>query len=139
MLTKSEQHEVAKAIEAAELQTSGEIRVHLEAKCASDPTARAIALFSKLKMQKTAARNGVLIYIAYQDKKFAIIGDQGIHEKVTDQFWNSTRDAMLQAFQQKGVLAGILAAVHESGQQLKTHFPHQRNDQNELSNEISIG
>jgi len=87
-LTKDEQAQIVKAIESAELNTSGEIRVHLESLCSGDPFKRAVYLFNKLKMHKTKDRNGVLIYIAFESKKFAIIGDSGINEKVSDNFWD---------------------------------------------------
>lgn len=139
MLSATQQQAVAEAIAKAEKNTSGEIRVHLEKKCTQDPVARAIAVFEKLGMQRTEARNGVLIYVATESAKLAIIGDQGINEQVPPNFWDSTRDLMLTHFQKAEITEGLIAAIHEAGLQLAQFFPYQDNDQNELSNEISFG
>lgn len=139
MLSATQQHAVAEAIAKAEKNTSGEIRVHLEKKCTQDPVERAIAVFEKLGMQRTSERNGVLIYVATESAKLAIIGDQGINEQVPPNFWDSTRDLMLTHFQKAEITEGLIAAIHEAGLQLAQFFPYQDNDQNELSNEISFG
>jgi uncharacterized membrane protein len=139
MLSNTEQQQVAAAIAAAEKNTSGELRVHLEKVCTEDPVQRAIAVFEKLGMQRTAARNGVLIYVALQSNQLAIIGDKGINEKVPSDFWDSTRDLMIQHFKEGQITIGLCAAISEAGKQLAAYFPYQDNDQNELSNDISFG
>ncbi|MFM7006501.1 MAG: TPM domain-containing protein [Flavobacteriales bacterium] len=139
MLSNLEQQQVAEAIAAAEQKTSGEIRVHMENLCTEDPMKRAIAVFEKLGMQRTAARNGVLIYVALQSNQLAIIGDKGINEQVPSDFWNSTRDLMIQHFQKGQITSGLCAAITEAGAQLAAYFPHDNNDQNELTNDISFG
>jgi len=139
MLSSTEQQQVAAAIAAAEKNTSGELRVHLEKVCTEDPVQRAIAVFEKLGMQRTAARNGVLIYVALQSNQLAIIGDKGINEKVPSDFWDSTRDLMIQHFKEGQITIGLCAAISEAGKQLAAYFPYQDNDQNELSNDISFG
>jgi uncharacterized membrane protein len=127
------------AIEQAERNTSGEIRVHLENKCTTDPTERAIVVFNELKMYKTKLRNGVLFYLAIDDHKFALIGDKGINETVEIGFWDSTRDLMLSHFKMGEFTQGLCEAIDLAGQRLKTHFPYKQDDTNELSNEISYG
>jgi uncharacterized membrane protein len=127
------------AIEQAERNTSGEIRVHLENKCTTDPTERAIVVFNELKMYKTELRNGVLFYLAIDDHKFALIGDKGINETVEIGFWDSTRDLMLSHFKKGEFAVGLCKAIDLAAQRLKTHFPYKQEDTNELSNEISYG
>ena len=139
MLTAQEQTLVAQAISAAEKNTSGELRVHMEKVCTLDPVQRAIAVFEKLGMHQTAARNGVLIYVATESNQLAIIGDKGINELVPENFWDSTRDLMITHFKTGQITAGLCAAIAEAGQQLAKYFPYEDNDQNELSNEISFG
>jgi uncharacterized membrane protein len=139
MLTAQEQTLVAKAISAAEKNTSGELRVHMEKVCTKDPVQRAIAVFEKLGMHQTAARNGVLIYVATESAQLAIIGDKGINELVPENFWDSTRDLMITHFKTGQITEGLCAAIAEAGKQLAKYFPYEDNDQNELSNEISFG
>ena len=137
----SEQKEIlVKAIASAELNTSGEIRVHLEKSCGNiSPLERAYNIFTKQKMYATDARNAVLIYIAHEDKKFAIYGDLGIHEIVGDEYWNQTKTMLAGYFAKKEFTEGVSAAIADVGEKLKTHFPYYKNDKNELPNEISEG
>jgi uncharacterized membrane protein len=139
MLSNLEQQRVLDCIAAAEAATSGELRVHLEAKCKTDAVARAIDIFDQLEMQATAARNGVLIYVAFADRKLAIIGDEGINTRVQHNFWDSTRDLMLAHFKEGRLAEGLCAGITEAGTQLAHFFPPQENDQNELPNQISFG
>jgi uncharacterized membrane protein len=138
-LTKAEEAEVVEAIRLAEKNTSGEIRVHLEKKTSIVPMERAIEVFHELKMNKTQLQNGVLIYIAVKSKQFAICGDKGINEKVGSDFWNSTKDIMLNHLKNGKNKQALVDGIYNAGQQLKKHFPYQSNDSNELSNEISKG
>ena len=138
-LSKAEQDEVVEAIQAAEKETSGEIRVHLDRSAKGNIDRKAVAIFRWLKMHKTAARNGVLVYIAVEDQQFAIIGDQGINQAVPEGFWDSTRDTMAGAFKQGQFAQGIVAGIREAGVQLRTHFPYQSDDVNEWPGDISYG
>ena len=133
------QEEIVAAIKEAELDTSGEIRVHLESKCPSDPLQRAVYIFNYLKMYQTQARNGVLIYVAVESRKFAIIGDAGINKVVPDGFWDNIKEKMAAAFSQGNYVQGISQAVRESGLSLKKYFPYQSDDINEQPDEISFG
>ena len=139
MLSNLEQKKVLDCIAAAEAATSGELRVHLEANCKTDAVARAIDVFDQLEMQATAGRNGVLIYVAFADRKLAIIGDEGINTRVQHNFWDSTRDLMLAHFKEGRLAEGLCAGITEAGSQLARFFPPQENDQNELPNQISFG
>jgi uncharacterized membrane protein len=136
--TEVQKKEILLAIEQAELNTSGEIRLHVEETCKIDPTVRAVKVFEKLKMNKTKLRNGVLFYIALGDKKFAIIGDKGINDLVEVNFWEDIKDAMLKFFIKDALSSGLCLGIQMAGMKLKTHFPYTLNDENELTNDISF-
>lgn len=136
--TKDEQDLITKSISEAEKNTSGEIRVHIEMHCKTDPKTRAIEVFKQLKMGQTNLRNGVLFYFAVKDKKFAVIGDSGINEIVQVNFWNSIRDEAIQNFKQGKFSEGLITGITMTGEKLKAYFPYQINDKNELSNDISF-
>lgn len=138
-LTKAEEQEVVEAIRLAEKNTSGEIRVHLEKKTSIDPIARAVEVFNELNMNQTHLRNGVIIYVAVKSKQFAIYGDEGINNKVEDDFWNSTKDIMVKNFKNSANKLALIEGIQNIGEQLKKYFPFQDDDTNELSNEISKG
>lgn len=126
------------AIEEAERHTSGEIRVHIENQCPEEVLDRAAYWFQKLGMHRTKQRNGVLIYLALLDHKFAIIGDVGIHQKVPSDFWEKTKEEMLQYFRKGEITQGLEKGILQVGYQLQEHFPYDpHTDENELSNEIS--
>lgn len=133
------QQQIVDAIKAAELNTSGEIRIHLESKCNGDVLARAVYIFNYLKMFNTKERNGVLIYVAVESRKFAIIGDAGINKVVPDDFWNSIKERMGGAFAAGNYVQGLSVAIKESGDSLKKYFPYQSDDINEQPDEISFG
>ncbi len=135
--SRAEEDEIVNAIRQAELNTSGEIRVHIEEKCKGDAFKRATKVFHQLKMDKTAARNGILFYIAQADHKFSIIGDKGINEKVPDDFWDTIRDNMQTLFRQGAFTQGLSQGIAETGKALKEYFPYQQDDQNELPDSIS--
>jgi uncharacterized membrane protein len=126
------------SIREAEEASSGEIRVHIETSFKGDVLDRAAWIFKKLGMHKTALRNGVLFYLAVETRKFAVIGDVGINAKVHEDFWNSTKEVMLMNFREGRFTEGLSKGIIMAGEQLKTHFPHQRNDVNELPDEISF-
>ena len=131
--------QIEQAIKEAELNTSGEIRVHIESKCSQDPLQRAVYIFNYLKMFNTQARNGVLIYVAVESRKFAVIGDAGINKVVPDNFWNSIKENMRAAFSQGKYIDGLVEAIREAGVSLKRYFPYQSDDVNEQPDEISFG
>jgi uncharacterized membrane protein len=137
--TDEQKEDIRQAILNAELDTSGEIRIHVENNCPGDVLDRSAYLFEKLGMKKTELRNGVLIYLALNHRKFAIIGDSGINAVVPENFWDSIKDNMLKLFRDAQFAEGIIYAITKSGEQLKKYFPHQQDDVNELSNEISYG
>jgi uncharacterized membrane protein len=129
---------IAAAIAQAEKNTSGEIRVFIENRCRfMDATDRAAELFFQLNMQQTAARNGVLVYLAIKDRQLAIWGDQGIHEKLGSVYWQGHVEKMLAAFNQNNFTEGICTCIQSIGQALQTHFPFDADhDKNELDNEV---
>ncbi len=137
--SKKEKAKIREAISTAELNTSGEIRVHMENRCKGDVMDRAAVLFEKLKMHKTKLRNGVLFYLAIKDKKFAILGDKGINTVVPDDFWDEIKAFLTEKFKEGKFTEGLSEAIIMAGNQLKKHFPYQSDDINELSNEISFG
>jgi uncharacterized membrane protein len=134
-----EQEEIRMAIKNAELDTSGEIRVHIENSCQGDVLDRAAFLFRHLGMEKTDLRNGVLIYLAVKNRRFAIIGDKGINSVVPSDFWDDIKSSMLDHFRENRFTEGLVKAIIRSGEHLKNHFPRARNDSNELPDEISFG
>jgi uncharacterized membrane protein len=138
-LTKEQKIKITDAIAQAELNTSGEIRLHIETRCSIDVLDRAALVFAKLDMHKTALRNGVLFYMAIQDKKFAILGDAGINAKVPADFWDTIKEKMAEHFKCGQFAEGLEKGILMAGKQLKEHFPRQNDDVNELSDEISFG
>ncbi len=136
--SKEEQAAILTSIKEAEKDTSGEIRVHIETKCKEDVLDRAAWVFGKLGMNKTAERNGVLFYLAVSDKKFAIIGDAGINAKVPEGFWDDITGILEKNFREGRFTEGLAEGILIAGKHLKTHFPHRKDDINELSDEISF-
>ncbi len=138
-LTKEEESAIVEAIRVAEKNTSGEIRVHIEATTSLDAYDRAMEVFHELNMDTTELQNGVLIYLAVNDKTFVICGDKGINDVVAPDFWDCTRDAMVSQFKLGNYKQGLIDGILNAGEQLKKYFPWQEGDTNELSNEISKG
>lgn len=136
-LSKEDEQEIVQAIVEAEKNTSGEIRVHIEKQSNITPLERAQEVFFELKMEATNDRNGVLFYVSVTDKKFAIIGDKGINDLVVPDFWNATKEIVLNHFKQGAFKQGLVEGILSAGKQLKAYFPYQSDDENELSNEIS--
>jgi len=134
-----EQNQIRTAIEKAELDTSGEIRIHVENLCKGDALDRAAFIFKQLGMEKTELRNGVLIYLAIKDRKFAIIGDKGINAVVPEGFWNDIKQNMLDSFQKNEFCTGLCKAIESVGEHLKKYFPYKKDDVNELKDDISFG
>ncbi len=138
LFTEQQQKRVQDAIAQAELNTSGEIRVHIDKRCKEEPMKMAIAVFEKLGMHKTEQRNAVLFYLAMDDKKLAILGDKGINEAVPTNFWDEIRDLMVSHFKKGEFTEGLSKGIVMAGEQLKSAFPYQSDDTNELSNEITF-
>jgi uncharacterized membrane protein len=137
--TKEQKTLIENAIREAELNTSGEIRVHIETEIKGDVLDRAAYLFEYLGMHKTAQRNGVLFYLATKARKFAILGDAGINSKVPPDFWDQIKESIRVSFTEGKFAEGLSQGILTAGEHLKIHFPHQNNDINELTDEISFG
>lgn len=136
--SEAEKEKVIAAIKQAELNTSGEVKVHIEELCPeADPLERAKKVFFHLNLDGTAQRNGVLFYLAYGDKKFAVLGDIGIDKLVPANFWESTRDTLRFNFEQGNFSEGLQMGIKEAGFQLKKYFPYKSDDINEISDDIS--
>ena len=139
-LSKEDEEEIVEAIRTAESRTSGEIRVHLE-KTSGDKDIfdRAMEVFHLLKMDNTKEDNGVLIYVAIEDRNFVIYGDKGINDVVPEDFWESTKDAIVAQFKKEKFKEGLVDGILKAGEQLREHFPWNDDDKNELSDQISKG
>ncbi|MBS9461923.1 TPM domain-containing protein [Flagellimonas sp. 389] len=138
-LTAEEEQEIIAAIQEAEKNTSGEIRVHLEASAKIDHFSRAQQVFHFLKMDNTKEENGVLLYVAVDDRKFVIYGDRGIDRAVSKDFWNSTKDIIAEHFKKGAFKQGVVEGILRAGKELEEHFPWDHNDTNELSDAVSKG
>mgnify|MGYP001810779939 FL=1 len=138
--SKTDQERIVAAIRNAEMATSGEVRVHIEQSCPeTDVMDRAKQVFAQLGMHQTALKNGVLFYLAFGDRKFAVLGDKEIDERVPAGFWDAIRDQMRAHFVKEAFSEGLSTGIEQAGQQLKKYFPRQDNDTNELSDDISFG
>lgn len=136
-LNDQQEKEIVNSIREAEQNTSGEIRVHFEKSLDQDPIIRAQELFYQLEMDKTQFKNGVLFYVAVDDHKFAIIGDEGIDKVVPDDFWESIKDEVINEFVKGNHAKGLILGILHTGEKLKEYFPYADKDENELSDEIS--
>ncbi|MEO7176442.1 MAG: TPM domain-containing protein [Saprospiraceae bacterium] len=131
---------IAQAVKAAEGETSGEIRIFIESNCLQDDVLdRTKALFVKMGLEQTKDRNGILVYIAMDDRKFAIYGDQGIHQVLSQEFWNALAQGIALQFAEGEFVEGLVSGVGEIGKALKEHFPYANDDVNELPDEIVYG
>lgn len=138
--TKAETEKILEAIKAAERNSSGEIRVHIESKHSDeDPVERARKIFVKLKMHLTKDRNGILFYLSTVDRKFAVIGDRGIDAIVHDSFWVAIKDTVLEKFKQGLFAEGLIEGIIHCGASLKEYFPYLDADKNELDDAINFG
>lgn len=135
-----DEERMVEAIRSAEKQTSGEIRLFVESKCAYiNPVDRAIELFAELHMHETKERNGVLLYIAMKDRQLAIYGDEGIHNKLGQSYWEEKVATILSEFNKLQYTDGICKIIGDIGNALKNHFPYESDDKNELSDGIVFG
>jgi len=139
LFTEKQQQQIVAAIKEAELNTSGEIKVHIEKKCDEDVLVHAAFMFDELEIQKTELRNGALIYLAVEDRALAILGDTGINLKVPNNFWDATRDVMINHFKEGEFAEGLANGIKLAGEQLKEYYPYESDGVNELSDEISFG
>ena len=139
--TTEEKQLITEAIQRAEKLTSGEVRVFVEGRCSYvDAIDRAAELFLNLQMQKTEDRNAVLIYIAMTDHQLAVFGDEGIHKKVGNEYWNIEVKKMITNFNRENYAKGISEVVEDIGEALTKHFPYNNNtDKNELPDDIVFG
>jgi uncharacterized membrane protein len=139
-LTAPDEARVVEAIRSAESNTSGEIRIHLESTVQSDKAFdRAVEVFDFLHMNNTKHSNGVLIFVAIEDKTLVILGDKGINDVVPPNFWESTKNAIISQFKNKQFTQGLVDGVLSAGKQLQEHFPKKTGDINELRDTISVG
>lgn len=135
---EEQKKQITDAIKSAELNTSGEIRVHIESDCKTDVLDRAAYIFEKLAMHKTELRNGVLFYLSVTDRKFAILGDAGINAVTPDNFWDEIKETVITHFKKEEFAQGLSKGIEMAGNALKEHFPYQTDDVNELSDDISF-
>jgi uncharacterized membrane protein len=138
-LTATEEVEIIEAIRMAEKNTSGEIRVHLESISKIDVFDRAAEVFDFLHMNNTKQSNGVLIYVAVNDRTMVIMGDKGINDVVAPNFWESTKDIIINHFKKGEMKQGLVDGILKAGEQLKKYFPYKTKDINELPDDISVG
>ena len=137
ILNREQDHRVVEAIRQAELNTSGEIKVHIENRCKGNVEKRSLVVFKRLKLNETRLRNGVLIYLAVKDHKFAILGDEGINNVVEEGFWNDVKDLMQNHFKEGRFAEGLEQGIQRCGEKLKTYFPFQTDVINEIPDDIS--
>lgn len=137
ILSHKEDRLVVEAIKQAELNTSGEIKVHIENHCRGNVEERSLVVFNRLKLNETKLRNGVLIYLAVKDRMFAILGDEGINKVVGYGFWNDVKDLMQGYFKEGRFAEGLEQGIMRCGEKLKTYFPYQSDDINEIPDDIS--
>lgn len=137
--TREEKQRITGAIAAAEARTAGEIRVHVESDAGGEPVARARQVFAALGMNRTEAENGVLIYLAVRERKFAIIGDRGIDRVVPAGFWEDTKETMAGFFREGKFVEGVVHGIESAGEHLAKYFPRAADDVNELTDAISEG
>mgnify|MGYP000725033629 CR=1 FL=1 len=138
-LSEQDQLKVVNAIQEAEKNTSGEIRLHIEDYCKEDVMDHAAFIFEKLEMHQTQLRNGVLFYVSIDPHGFAILGDVGINQKVADGFWENIKNHVIENFKKGQYATGLSEGIVMAGEQLKKYFPYEADDVNELSDEISFG
>jgi len=138
---EEEKQQIVNAIKAAEERTSGEIRLYIESHCKyMDAVDRAKEIFAEFQMFKTKERNATLIYVAMKDHQVAVFGDEGIHQKVGQEYWKKVLAKMVEEFKQNHLADGVCAAIQELGEALHTYFPYESStDKNELPDEIIFG
>ncbi|MBK5271492.1 MAG: TPM domain-containing protein [Bacteroidia bacterium] len=138
---EDEKSRIVEAIHLAEHRTSGEVRVFVESRCSYvDAIDRAAEIFSILKMHNTADKNGVLVYVAVKDHQLAVFGDEGIHKKLGNEYWNKEVEQMIPHFNKNNYSEGIRQCILDIGEALQKHFPYNKDtDKNELPDDIVFG
>jgi len=139
--TDEEKQNIVDAVRNAEQRTSGEVRVFVESRCRYvNAIDRAVEIFENLQMQNTEQRNATLVYVAIKDRQLAVFGDEGIHQKVGDEYWAHEVMKMINAFNRDNIAEGIRQCVLNIGEALALHFPYDRStDKNELPDDIVFG
>ena len=139
--TDEEKQSIIDAVRNAEQRTSGEVRVFVESRCRYvNAIDRAVEIFENLQMQKTGLRNATLVYVAVKDRQLAVFGDEGIHQKVGNEYWANEVMKMIHAFNRDNIAEGISRCVLNIGEALATHFPYDKStDKNELPDDIVFG
>lgn len=132
------QRRIAAAITEAERHTTGEICVHVTPRCRGDVMKRAVKTFNRLHLYTTKRRNAVLIFVAYDDRKLAILGDTGINEVVPEGFWDNEVDELTRFLKAGRPVDGLCTIIAHMGERLSHYFPGERDDENELSNEVTF-
>lgn len=140
-ISHSDNERIIDAIRAAEMRTSGEVRVFFESRCRFvNPIDRAAEVFFGLQMDHTHQRNGVLVYVAFKDRQFAIFADEGIYREMGADYWNAEAGKMLASFAKQDYVDGLVTVIYDIGEALQTHFPYdQKGDKNELPDDIVFG
>lgn len=138
LLTVADLDAIARAVAEAERETSAEIRVHVDPRCSGDPLARAIAVFERLGMHRTARRNGILVYVAFEDRKLAVIGDAGVHQAVPSDYWDDLSGVLVAHLRDGRARDGLIEVVRRVGRTLARLFPRDPDDRNELSDRVSL-
>jgi len=136
-LSKKQEQRIIEAIQKAERNTSGEIRIHIEFESSTNHFDKALEVFEQLEMHKTKDRNAVLFHVAPFDRSFTIIGDEGIDKVTPDDFWEEIKNEVVKHFKEEKYTKGLCIGIEMTGEALKKYFPYQEDDQNELSDEIS--
>jgi uncharacterized membrane protein len=136
-ISQMDEKKLVAAIAEVESKTSAEIRVFISHKKLDDALGAARRAFGDLGMSKTRERNGVLIFVAPAVRKFAVMGDAGVHQRCGDEFWNILADEMNGHFRKAEFTAGILHAVGKAGALLAQHFPRRPDDVNELPDDLA--
>ena len=131
--------DIVAAIHEAEQKTSGELRVFVSHKATDDPVVAAQAAFVRLSMGKTRERNGVLIFVAPKTHKFAVIGDEGVHKKCGNAFWQAMAAELSSHFKKSEFTEGVIHGVRKAGELLAQHFPRRPDDTNELPDRVAQG
>ncbi len=138
-LSKKEEKKIIKAIQEAERNTSGEIRVHIDAEPSENHLDMAVSVFQSLKMNETRHRNGVLFHVSPKDHNFTVIGDIGIDAVTPDDFWDEIKQKVIKKFKKEKYAKGLVKGIEMAGVALQKYFPYQNDDKNELPDEISWG
>ena len=137
-LTEQEMASLVEAIQTAEDQSTGEIRIHIDSNTDRNNAEMAFEVFQTLCMEQTAERNAVLFHVNFEQKYLTIIGDEGIHAKVQQLFWDKMHDYITSEFAKGNYYKALHSAILQTGIELKRHFPISGENPNELSNEITF-